>query len=119
MQSSPACISALSPAISKTLCDGGQAVAHAAVINIATHLDAHSADQRRLLGEEHTDARTVYAFQSGPDAALQIVRQGEGALDLSRVPGNIELHQTMKLMQYGKIATMLEPEHGLHNLTDT
>ena len=85
-----------------------QAALHAAVINIAAHLDAHAADQRRILGENacSSPGRT-HCFRLGLDVGLQIRRQRRGAFDFGGVPAQIQLHQPLKLRQKRQVTARL------------
>src|ERR1043166_4842949 len=44
---------------SKTLLEGSQTGFHTAVINIAAHLDAHAADERRILRERYVQPEPI------------------------------------------------------------
>src|SRR5262245_10454084 len=104
---------------SKALFEGREPGAHAAVVHIAAHLDAHSADERRAVGEGGIESRAIPARQTGLDGTLQIRRQGCGALDGSRVPGKVEFHQTPKVPEDGRTIALAASDDELHHVPDT
>src|SRR5438045_6049260 len=57
-----------------------QSGAHAAVVNVAAHLHAQTADQVRIAGEGHGQARAVSAREVGLHGGSQRFRRLDGAL---------------------------------------
>src|SRR5262245_37882236 len=104
---------------SKTLLQRRQPGAHAPVIHIAAHLDAHPADQRRALGEDSHESRPVSSRETGFDVCLQIRRQGRGALDSGRAPGDVEFHQPPKMREDGRTITVAGSDDVSHHVSDT
>src|SRR2546426_12011619 len=110
--------SAIGYLASKTLLQRLQPAAHAAVIHIAAHLDAHPADQRRAVGEGGAESGAIPALETGLYVSLQIRRQGRGALDGGCVPGEVECHQPPKMRKDGRTITVTGSDEVLHHVPD-
>src|SRR5262249_725308 len=90
----------------------------AAVVNIAAHLDAQPADQRRAVDESGGESPAVEACETGLDGGPQIRRQGRGALDRGRAPGEVELQQLAEIRQYGRTIVAPGRDDELHRPPD-
>ena len=58
---------------------------HAAVINIAAHMDAHAADQRWLLGELNSESRSIKARETASMLSAASRRTAATALSIVAV----------------------------------
>ena len=93
-----------------------QAGLDAAVIDIATNADAHSAEQCGVFAERRAQALSIDFGQSGFYAGLQIRRERFGAFDSGSVPSLVELQQPEEMGEDAQVTAGLSFDELLDRL---
>src|SRR6266576_2510865 len=85
--------------VSKSVRQLSQPRADAAVVNVAAHLHAQTADQTLVLGKRNSQPWTVLAREVRLYSGNQVFRELHRAFDSRRAPSDIQLHQPLEMGQ--------------------
>src|SRR5438552_4071056 len=100
--------------VSKSVRQLSQSRADAAVVNVAAHLHAQTADQILILGEKNRQSRTVPAHEVRLYSGTQAFRELNRAFDSRRAARGIQLHQPLEMGQDGDVTTRPLRDDLLH-----
>src|SRR5438552_260471 len=104
--------------VSKSVRQLSQPRADAAVVNVAAHLHAQTADQILVLSKGNSQTRTVPAREVCLHADTQVFRELNRAFDFRRAPRDIQLHQPLEMGQDCEVTARLLRDDLLHRLAD-